>query len=128
MILHIPSGVRVRTLMMAWAHIMHEANIFLFSLSFNTTPLTFCTYHIVFHIISHIVYHSYHIVSPFLVLISYIILTGLYFMSFIVISCHSYHVVDTQFRRHNITFHTFNIIFHHIHIIPWHIASQYIIS
>ena len=36
-------------------------------------------------------------------------------MSFIVISCHSYHVVYTQFRRHNITSNAFNIAFHHMH-------------
>ena len=111
--------------------ITHNAwgpKIFPFSLSFNTIPLALCTYHIIFHIILDIVHHSYHIVSHSSVLKSYIILTGLYFMPFIVISCHSYHVVYTQFKRPNITFYAFNITFHHIHIIPWHIASQCIIS
>ena len=113
----------------AWTHIMHEIpTTSTISLSFDRTPLALSTYHIIFHIVSDIVHHSYHIVSHSSVLKSYINLTGLYFMSFLVISCHSYHAVYTQFKRPNITFYVFNITFHHIHIIPWHIASQCIIS
>ena len=113
----------------AWTHIMHEVpTTFIISLCFNTTPLALSTYHIIFHIVSDIVYHSSHIVSHSFVLKSYIILMGLYFMSFIVISCHSYHAIYIQFKRPNITFYAFNITFHHIHIIPLHIASQCFIS
>ena len=85
-------------------------NIFPFSLSFNTTPLAFCTYCIIFHIISHIVHHSYHIVSRSSVLISYIILTGLYFMTFIVISCHSYHTITYCIT----IYHIINMSIYHI--------------
>ena len=33
-------------------------------------------------------------------------------MLFIVISCHTYHVVYIQIRKHNITFHAFIITYH----------------
>ena len=91
-------------------------------------PLVFCTYHIVLQIISRIVHHSYHTVSHSSVLISYIILTGLYFLSFIVISCHSYHAIYTQFRRHNISSYTYHTItycitiYHIINMSIYHIS------
>ena len=68
-------------------------------------------------------------ISNFSVLISYVIITRLYFMSFIPISCHSYHVIYTKFRRYNIMFHDFNIAFHHTyHTITYRIAIYHIIN
>ena len=87
MIVFLPHNVHVHTILKGKGYLpMHEHTImvptFFISLSFNTTPLAFWTYHIVFHIISHFVYLIFH---------AYF---GLYFMLVRRFACQSYHIIQ----------------------------------
>ena len=115
---------------------------------FNTIPLAFRTYHIVFHIISHIVYHIiYHIFHAYAGVVfhassSFCMSIISYHSNYINISYHNASCFHTtifiiyiyiyisyqNITHHNISYHKYVNLSHTSYHNIFHIISQYIVN